>query len=539
MEVNWNKAWTNKVVLTVSWLLAILLVHPIGDFPLNDDFSYGRTAFNLVTLGRLQYDQWLSMTLVTQVLWGAGFSKLFGATFTVLRLSTLVLGLGGLLATYQLVKEQGQRPITALLATLAVAFNPVFFSLSFTFMSDVPFFAFGAMSSLYYARALRSAKNKWVLWGTLFALAATFVRQQGLMLPLAFGLAWLFAVGLRPKTVAMAAWPLLLHLAMFFAFSKWLETSQGLPDGYGDFGKLMRRLDLGIFQQMPVRLGVIMAYTGAALLPLSVLYWHSWWPSRPFFAKRNWPALLGLAFVLACAMAAWPKLPWGNMVYNFGVGPPTLKDGQFYLNISPTLPVWAIALLKILGFAGAAALFFMLKKQMPQRLQKLGDKRPVTVFALANMGLYLGFLLLDLHCFDRYFFQFLPFLLAFALPDGQPSICKKAKTISIALLAVMAALSIATTHDYLAWNRARWQALDYLTEKMQVTPDRIDGGFEFNGWHKPGPRHSGGGRSWWWVKDDEFVVAFGELGGYHTQQGFGFRRWLPPSTDSVFVLKRE
>jgi len=412
---------TNLLPLAVmagTWLAANLLVNPVGDFPLNDDFSYGRTVLNLHTLGKLQYDQWLSMTLLTQVLWGAGFCKLFSFSFTVLRISTLVLALGGLAAIYQLCRDLGQSPKIALLATLAVTFNPIFFSLSFTFMTDVPFFAFGAMSTLYYARALRSGKMKWVLWGSFFALAATFVRQQGLMFPLSFGVAWLFLGGLRPKSLAIAAWPLALHLLLFFAFSKWLETSQGLPDGYGDFGKLLRRLDWGIFQQMPLRVGAILAYTGGFLLPLVALLQ----PSVRFKFPTTFSEIAKLLFpvlaIIACAAVAWHKLPWGNMAYNFGIGPPLLKDGQYFLNTAPTLSDAAILLLKILAFTGAIGLFFVLKKYLPGKLHKADSQRSVMVFALTNMTIYLGFLMLDLHCFDRLFFPTaaVPAHLPFAKP---------------------------------------------------------------------------------------------------------------------------
>ena len=88
--------WTNLALLTAIWLLAILLINPMGEFPLNDDFSYARSTLNLSEGGILRYDPWLSMTLLAQVLWGTAFCKLFGFSFTVLRCSTLVLGWVGL-----------------------------------------------------------------------------------------------------------------------------------------------------------------------------------------------------------------------------------------------------------------------------------------------------------------------------------------------------------------------------------------------------------------------------------------------------------
>ena len=44
-------------------------------------------------------------------------------------------------------------------------------------------------------------------------------------------------------------------------------------------------------------------------------------------------------------------------------------------------------------------------------------------------------------------------------------------------------LTIGATHDYLSWNRVRWQALHNLMQEPQISPNDIDGGFEFNGWY--------------------------------------------------------
>ena len=84
------------------------------------------------------------------------------------------------------------------------------------------------------------------------------------------------------------------------------------------------------------------------------------------------------------------------------------------------------------------------------------------------------------------------------------------------LLAGTAWFAVSATHDYLAWNRARWAALADLTQRDHVDPSRIDGGFEFNALHYYGRRPARSGLSWWWVQDDEYRVAFGPMDGYVT-----------------------
>ena len=100
--------------------------------------------------------------------------------------------------------------------------------------------------------------------------------------------------------------------------------------------------------------------------------------------------------------------------------------------------------------------------------------------------------------------------------------------------------SVAAVHDYFAWNRARWTALNYLTDEMHVAPNRIDGGMEFNGWFLHDPNHKAKpDKSWWWVDDDEFVVSFGPSSGYRVLREYKFSRWIPVSGDIIQIIQRK
>src|SRR5271157_3667611 len=79
-------------MLVTIWGLVVLAIDPVGDFPLNDDWSYGLAVKYLVVDGHLRFTDWLSVPLITQVLWGALFTLPLGFSFTALRFSTLVLG---------------------------------------------------------------------------------------------------------------------------------------------------------------------------------------------------------------------------------------------------------------------------------------------------------------------------------------------------------------------------------------------------------------------------------------------------------------
>ena len=76
---------------------------------------------------------------LAQILWGALFSQLLGFSFVVLRLSTLVLAWAGLARLVLDAARVGDPAVLAGLGTLMLWCNPVFFVLSHSFMTDVPF----------------------------------------------------------------------------------------------------------------------------------------------------------------------------------------------------------------------------------------------------------------------------------------------------------------------------------------------------------------------------------------------------------------
>ena len=133
------------------------------------------------------------------------------------------------------------------------------------------------------------------------------------------------------------------------------------------------------------------------------------------------------------------------------------------------------------------------------------------------------FMLLPIRTFDRYAVGLLPviaLLLAEVLRRFSWS-----KGAFIAVLAVFVAYALVGTHNYLAWNDARWQ----LGRRLLATGtpvEQIEGGYEWNGWFLYlKTRQSPLGSftpEWapWYVKElspghgMEYIIAFSPLGGY-------------------------
>src|SRR5688500_9394561 len=127
--------------LSVLWISLALLINPVGNFALNDDFAYGIAVRSWVEGGQLRFPNEQSAPLLPHYLWGSLASLPGGFSFTALRISTLVFGLIGVIGCYALGREFGLKPALAGLSALVLLANPLYLGLSYTFMSDVPFTA--------------------------------------------------------------------------------------------------------------------------------------------------------------------------------------------------------------------------------------------------------------------------------------------------------------------------------------------------------------------------------------------------------------
>ncbi len=94
------------------------------------------------------------MSLVFQIWWGTGFTKLFGYSIEVLRLSTLAISFAGLIFVYLLLCELGYAWQNSFMAVLVVLFNPFSFPLNFTFFTDHFFLSLLFISHLFLLQGI-------------------------------------------------------------------------------------------------------------------------------------------------------------------------------------------------------------------------------------------------------------------------------------------------------------------------------------------------------------------------------------------------
>ena len=107
---------------------------------------------------------------------------------------------------------------------------------------------------------------------------------------------------------------------------------------------------------------------------------------------------------------------------NLGLGPKTLKDAWFYVNISPTLSrdTW-IGVMKCLGLLGAfsllVVLFFKPKTTQPLEASEASFVAETRAYLWLVMLMYGILLLVNLIFFDRHLLLLIAFLALVILPE--------------------------------------------------------------------------------------------------------------------------
>jgi hypothetical protein len=156
-------------------------------------------------------------------------------------------------------------------------------------------------------------------------------------------------------------------------------------------------------------------------------------------------------------------LPEGFLV----VGPPE----PFFIGRTAGL------VLSGLGCLGAAGLLSAAWCHRPRSNETLSAGLLVPFTVLHIVSLFLG----KMQLMDRYLVPLLPGALALMVAKGCTGWRYKVSAIGVALMAVVCLI---TTHDWFAWDSARWR-LGERALGMGIKASDIEGGFEWDAWHSP------------------------------------------------------
>jgi hypothetical protein len=428
-------------------------------------------------------------------------------------------------------------------------------------MTDVLFVCLSVLAAVFFLKDLKGQSNANLVLATALSLAAVMSRQVGLAVPLAFAMVSILQHGGKARATARAVLPLIVCVTALVGFEDWLARTGRLPALYNYKNEMLVQAI-----SHPARIAGVFAhssylclmYVGLYLSPILVF-------SLPLLRsknKRGWlvcgllaAGLVGLTVINGLCGKGYTMPMATNILNKSGLGPLTLRDA-FKVNTTPMLPGTFWIVVTVVSVAGAVMLVSRIiklgvgvsPKLFPFQLDP--DEAGSLFLVLTGLVYLLPFFLNGF--FDRYLFPAVPFLMAGLLanlpqspartpphPSTSPARSVPATLTGTVLLCGMILFSVCGTRDYLAWNRARWTALNDLTQQDRVSPSAIDGGFEFNGYYLYRPDFKiDYSKSFWWVDDNKYILSFHPATNYSVYRTYPYTHWMPPYSGTIYVLKR-
>ena len=210
----------------LSVLLCELITRPYTNMGICDEGPYILVAQHLAATGHVVYNGWSAAMLVWQLYLGAALIKLFGFSFTTVRVSTLLVAVVLAFVLQRALLLAGATERNATIGALALVLSPLYLELSVTFMSDIHGL-FAIVLCLYGClRALRSTSARSAIAWLCFAVATNVVcgtsRQVAWLGTLVMVPCTLWLLRTRRRTVIGGAAVALTGIFSILACMHWL-----------------------------------------------------------------------------------------------------------------------------------------------------------------------------------------------------------------------------------------------------------------------------------------------------------------------------
>ena len=450
IDVRTTTNWGADVLLiALVFLIPAVLLRPFQDTPFIDDWVYAWPVEHLLKTQELKILEYSGAINLPQVLWGTVFTLPNGFSFTALRISTFVLAVASLCGLYLLLRELRVSRVSALFGVAVLAVYPIFFILSFTFMTDVPLITCFIAASLALALALHRQNTAWLVAAAVFIALSIGMRFVGVAFGAAFGMVLLFHAGPWGRR---RLWVAMIPPAFATFLIVWQRSHVISP---ADISLMvnspadrLQRLQYALpnLPEMTVAtVGFLSSAVGIALLPLAFAVLSRKTAER----AAVFLAIMGIGFFLASlAEIPYPLPLIGGSIWSLdelGLSVPLVPGFTGY-----NTPRWIHWCLGLLGCASTAVLIATL-------VRRLSVMEWFLVWSIV-FGMVLISVLWLFH--DRYALPVIvPLLMLAAMGAQRPRLLRAAP-----VMALFAAVSFVGTRDHLSYNAALFSALEQLRE---------------------------------------------------------------------------
>ncbi len=170
-------------VLAVGVPLVIAARSGALGIPRSDDWSYLLVQFRFAETGHIQLNNWVSMTLVGQIVLGTPVAAVTGRSIIAMQWFTALVGLVGLVAVAAMGRRLLRPAWWGVFVAAMIAVGPLWGPLAASFMTDVPSFTFGMLSLAAGVAGLRREPMSLVAIAVALVLGfvAFSIRQYGIV----------------------------------------------------------------------------------------------------------------------------------------------------------------------------------------------------------------------------------------------------------------------------------------------------------------------------------------------------------------------
>jgi hypothetical protein len=489
-------------------VVPVLVAAAFGAFgiPRSDDWSYLLTLFRFADSGRIEFNNWVSMTLVGQVLYSTPVALVFGRSVRAAQVLTACVGLVGLLAVVDVGRQLLRSWWRAGFVALMVAVGPLWAPLTVSYMTDVPAFAAGMVVLVLGGRAVATRPTAagprlggWFVAGLAAAFVAFSIRQYALVpgVALAVVAGWECLVAgdrTRLRRVLVATGVLLVASAALYlwwqGYSNAKALSPSVPTPHTVWEVVLKGTEFLRLVGLLVAPAVLLAGPGRLV-------------------RAAWRRHSGLTVVLGAGAALLQVGIYARVTSTPFVGNYIARDGVLARAVlegdrPDVVPRAVFDLLVLVGSVVAVVLTVAVVPWITDAWARVRDRRfelndpPAALVVLTVIGYAAAYALavaVDLPLYDRYALPVVPLVAFLALRAGPrvpvergearagaPARAARPVLAGIALT-LLAVVGLTFAVDSAAFDGTRWE----VAERAAAAGFRdrsVNGGFEWVNFHR-------------------------------------------------------
>ena len=497
-------------VLVVVGLVVPLVVaqrsHALG-VPRSDDWSYLVTLFRWIDTGRLEFNGWVSMTLVGQLVLTAPVVAIAGRSVWAVQVWSACIGLIGLVGLVGLGRLMLGSGRGAWFVAVTVAGSPLWAPLATTYMTDVPAFSAQMIALALAGVAFRRRPTSigWLSAAVAVGFVGVSIRQYGLIPEVAI-LTSAFWLAVSTKDARLRRAVLVMAALVAISTAVLLGWWSTIPD------------PLGLSPQVPTPSSAVavvraamgfLRLTGLLVFPLILLAGPGRLVRRAVRVSPIWTASLAALAVLGMALSYYTlqKTPFvGNYLDRAGVLANDVITG-FRLDVIPSALFDALVVVGIVGgvFLVVAMIPIVHEVVMRLRFRDFVVRDPMiatmSITVIGFAAAYGAAVFTDLPIFDRYALPVSPLvglllvraafvsMPAEVVPDAAAPVNSGTRSwrlrsaAPVAALLALGVVSLAFATDSASFDATRHEVAARAVRRGYGAL-QVDGGFEWVAYHR-------------------------------------------------------